>query len=318
MRFKQIDPAEIDLSDERFRVSFPDSLDELTDSIRDVGLLNPPVLTKREDRLVLVTGWRRILACSALALSPISVFVEEGKDDLELFWNAVYENTSSRSLSVVEKAEILARLKEFGAPQDELLRRALPLLGIPSTKEYLDLFLAAAGMDPAEKKLVHQKDPSPAVLQAFLSYSSEERARLSPWLWTLGQNKQKELLGILREIAARDGISPGRVLAHPRIRDLAEEKKLSPRQQAEKLLIHLRGQRNPTLTAWSQAFEAALRNLGIEKGIVIDPSPFFEGEDLALHFSFRSREEFLERLARLKGMADRPEFAGLFKDPGDE
>lgn len=318
MKFTQIDPGEIDLADDRFRVSFSDSFDELVGSIRDLGLLNPPVLAKREGRLILVSGWKRVRACRALLLSPIPVFVEEEKDDLELFRIAVYENTSSRTLSIVEKAGILSRQQGFGAPQDELIRRTLPLLGIPPTMEYLQLFLSVAGMDSEEKKIVHEKDPTAAVLQALLAFSPAERARLRPWLWTLGQNKQKELLNTLREVAARESISPEQVLAHPRIRELVAEEQLLPRQQAERLLDHLRERRNPSLTAWSRVFDGALQKLGIEKGIVIAPSPFFEGEDLSLHFSFRSREEFLERLARLKNLGDRAEFCDLFKDPEDE
>jgi ParB family chromosome partitioning protein len=242
----------------------------------------------------------------------------DNRDDLELFKIVVYENSSVRKLSVVEKAEILDRLRGFGTPTDELVRQYLPLLGIPPTREYLELFLSVAGFKPEEKRLVHDKDPPISVLQALLPFSPEERSLLWPWLWTLGRNKQQELLNILREITARDGISPEEVLSHPRIRELEAENRLSPRQQAEKLLEHLRERRNPTLTAWSRAFEAALQKLGIEKGVVIDPSPFFEGEDLSLHFSFRTQEEFLDKLSRLKGLANQTEFTKLFQDPGDE
>ena len=319
MRFTQIDPHDIDLADERFRISFILSSDELAASIRDLGLLNPPVLAQREGgRTILVSGWKRVLACRALSLSPIPVFVADEKDDLELFKVAVYENASVRTLSAVEKAEVLARLQGFGAQADELVRQYLPLLGIPPTREYLELFLFVAGFDPEEKRVVHDKDPPPAVLQALFPFTAAARARLLPWFWTLGRNKQKELLSNLREIAARDNISPEEVLSHPRIREIEADGRLSPRQQAEELVEHLRERRNPTLTAWSQAFDAALEKLGIDKGVVIDPSPFFEGEDLSLHFSFRSREEFLDRLSRLKGLADKPEFRALFRGPDDE
>ncbi len=319
MRFTQIDPHGIDLADERFRISFILSFDELAASIRDLGLLNPPVLAQRKGgRTILVSGWKRVLACRALSLSPIPVFVADEKDDLELFKGAVYENASVRTLSAVEKAEVLARLQGFGAQADELVRQYLPLLGIPPTREYLELFLFVAGFDPEEKRVVHDNDPPAAVLQALLPFTPAARARLLPWLWTLGRNKQKELLNNLREIAGRDTISPEEVLSHPRIREIEADGRLSPRQQAEELVEHLRERRNPTLTAWSKAFDAALEKLGIDKGVVIDPSPFFEGEDLSLHFSFRSREEFLDRLSRLKGLVDKPEFQALFQGPDDE
>jgi ParB family chromosome partitioning protein len=318
MRFTQIDPRDIDLTDERFRISFILASDELAASIRDLGLLNPPVLAQRGGRRVLVSGWKRVLACRSVSLSPIPVFMADERSDLELFKVAVYENALVRAFSAVEKAEVLSRLQGFGAQADELVRRYLPLLGIPPTREYLELFLYVAGFGPEEKRIVHDRDPPAAVLQALLPLPAAARARLLPWFWTLGQNKQKELLSNLTEIAARDGITPEDVLAHPRIRDLESDDRLSPRQQAEELVEHLKQRRNPALTTWSKAFSAALEKLGIEKGVVIDPSPFFEGEDLSLHFSFRSREEFLNRLSRLKGLADKREFQALFREPDDE
>jgi len=318
MRFTQIDPFDIDLADERFRISVVLASDELAASIRDLGLLNPPVVAQRQGSRVLVSGWKRVQACRTVALSPIPVFVADEKNDLELFKGAVYENALVRAFSAVEKAEVLARLRDFGAKSDELVRRYLPLLGIPPTRDYLDLYLFVAGFGPEEKRVVHDRNPPAAVLQALLPFGSCVRTRLLPWLWTLGQNKQKELLNNLREIAARDGVSPEDVLAHPSIRDLGIDDRLSPRQQAEELVEHLKQLRNPALSTWSEAFAAALEKLGIEKGVVIDPSPFFEGEDLCLHFSFRSREEFLKRLSRLKDLADKREFQALFRGPDDE
>ncbi len=318
MKFTQIDPAEVDLSDDRFRISYYDTGAELVDSIQEVGVLNPPVLTRREERLILVSGWKRVRACLELQLSCIPVFISDLRDDLELFKNAVYENAAVRSLSVIEKTEILARLKNFGTSDETLVRRFLPLLNIPANPDYLEIFLPLAQFSGDEKELIHHKNMTIMVIKALVPFPRETRAQLLPWLQALGQNKQKELLNHLRDISLRDSRTPGEILSAPQIVKLAADDKLSPPQKAEKILSLLREARNPGLSLWTKAFAAALKKIDIEKGILVNPSPFFEGEDLALHFSFRSREELLSKLAHVKQLAARADFNDIFKTPQDE
>ncbi len=313
MKFTQIEPSAINLSDERFRISFFYTGTELKDSIQEVGLLNPPVLTHREGQLILVNGWKRVLACLLLELPLIPIFIAGQEDDLELFTASVYENASVRSLSAIEKAEILDRLKKFGASDATLVRRLFPLLGIPCNPEYLKLFLVLAEFSAEEKKRIHQKNMSVTVLQALVFFNGQERALLHPWLQALGQNKQRELLNLLRDISLRDKQPPLDILREPQIQKLVQNDNLSLPQKVEKILSCLREARNPSLSFWTKTFETVLKNLEIEKGILVDPSPFFEGEDLALHFSFKSREELLERLMQVKKLADQADFCEIFK-----
>ena len=315
MKFTQIDPAEIELADDSFRISFFYTGAELKNSIQEVGLLNPPVLTRREGRLILVSGWKRVLACMNLKLQLIPIFISSQKDELELFTTSVYENASVRSLTGVEKAETLARLKKFGASDAILVRRFFPLLGIPCNPEYLKLFFSLSEFNNEEKRLIHQKNMSIAVLQALVFFDAEERGLLLHWLQALGQNKQRELLNLLRDISQREKQSPLNILSVPQIRELAINDMLSLPQKAEKILSFLREARNPSLSLWTKAFEAVLKKLDIERGILVDPSPYFEGEDLSLHFSFKSREELLTKLGQVKKLADQSNFNDIFKTP---
>jgi len=318
MKFTQIDPAVIDVEEERFLISFDCSLAELKHSIQEVGLLNPPILAGRRDRPVIVSGRKRILACLELGLSPIPVFIARDQSDLKLFQLAVFENVSVRGLSAVEKAEVLAKLKSFGAADAELIRRFLPLLKIPPTAEYLDLFLALARYGPEEKRVVHEKGLSITVLKTLHPFSPEERALLWPLLRSLGQNRQKELLILLREIARREQVQPLQLLSEPGITVLREDDTLSAPQKATKLVDLLRERRYPSLSSWTKAFEAVLEKLEIEKGILVDPSPFFEEEDLSLRFTFKNRAEFMARLSGLKRLAEKPEFDQLFPSSDDD
>jgi hypothetical protein len=319
MKFTQVDPARINLKDDRFRFSlFTEEDSDLTDSIREVGLLNPPILAPRARKLTLVSGWKRVLSCLALALPVIPVFRAETEDDLELFKTAVYENASLRTFTAIEKAEILSRLKEFGAPEEDLVRRFLPLLKIPPTPSYLEIYLSAAAFLSEEKRIIHQKDMTETVLKSLIAFAPDEREELLPWLQVLGRNKQKELLELVWEIARRDLSTPLEILSQPLLEQTRQDEALSLTQKADRVIDILRLQRSPGLSAWRQAFSEALKKLRVDQGILVDPGRFFEGEDLSLCFRFRNRDEFLDKLAQLAKMADKSEFKGLFPESEDE
>jgi len=318
MKFTTIDIAKIDLDDERFRISHTGPADELVASIDAAGLINPPVVTTRKGRSVVVCGWKRIVACQKLGIKAIPVFVSSEESDLELFKNPVYENVSFRELKTFEKAGILKKLQQFGEKNEDLIRRFLPLLKIPATRRYLDLFLELAQLERELQETLESKGTALTVLEWLLKYSPQERAFLLPILLPLGQNKQKELLIQLFEIAQKQGIPPQKILLGSLYQGTLQDDKLSPLQKADRILNGIRAQRNPVFTHWMRTFEAALKAINLEKGVIINPIPFFEGEELNLSFGFKNPEEFLEKLSELAKLAAKPEFSQLFPPASDD
>ena len=75
MKREEILIKDINLKDERFRISSFFSLEKLLFSLKEVGLVNPPLVTYRNHRLVLVSGWKRVLACQGLSLTSIPVWM---------------------------------------------------------------------------------------------------------------------------------------------------------------------------------------------------------------------------------------------------
>jgi len=105
MKKEQFALKKISLEDERFRTSYHFSLEKLKLSIKEIGLLHPPLVTRRDNRFILVSGWKRVLACHELSLSSIPVYVIEEKDELQTFLIAFYENLAAREFGLLEKAE---------------------------------------------------------------------------------------------------------------------------------------------------------------------------------------------------------------------
>ncbi len=100
-----------------------DRLEELAQSIREHGLIEPLVVRKQGDHFELVAGERRWRAAQRAGLREVLVVVRDvsNKDAYEL---ALIENIQREDLNAVEFAEALARLlSEHGFTQESLAAR---------------------------------------------------------------------------------------------------------------------------------------------------------------------------------------------------
>ena len=122
------------LDDHRFRVGNSALPDRLVRSIRRIGLVHPPVVVRRRNRWVLLSGWRRIQACRALGLASIPVSVLSEPDDGRALLFAVEENAAARELSLLEKADILRKLRAWKFSGARLRKRILPLRDSPDSR----------------------------------------------------------------------------------------------------------------------------------------------------------------------------------------
>ena len=192
MRFADIKLDTINFENEKFRISYYFDLHTLIHSISKVGLIHPPVVTYREGAAIIVTGWKRVLACQSLAISSIPCFILEDQDDLEAFNLLLEENLAFRTFSLLEKAQLLNRLIQLGVPRDAVVKDYLSRLQIPQTLSHLDTYLRIAALDPETKEVVHSKNMPFPVVELLIDYSEKERKILLPFLIPLGQNPQED------------------------------------------------------------------------------------------------------------------------------
>jgi ParB family chromosome partitioning protein len=101
-----------------------EALDELKESIEQVGFLQPIVVRELEHgRYEMVMGERRWRAAQALGRDVIPAIVRETRDDAMLR-DALLENIHRANLNPLEEAAAYQQLlEEFGATHDELARR---------------------------------------------------------------------------------------------------------------------------------------------------------------------------------------------------
>ena len=103
-----------------------DSLQELADSIKENGIIQPLVVTSgvKSDSYELIAGERRLRASKMAGLTEVPVVLMEVDDDDALLELALVENIQRTDLNPLEEAEAYSKLIEkFGYTQEETAKR---------------------------------------------------------------------------------------------------------------------------------------------------------------------------------------------------
>jgi ParB family transcriptional regulator, chromosome partitioning protein len=101
----------------------PDQLQELVDSIREHGIIQPLIVRRVQGHCELIAGERRWRAANQLGLKEAPVIIRQAsdRDVLEL---ALIENLQREDLNPIEEAQAYRRLaEEFSLRQEDIAQR---------------------------------------------------------------------------------------------------------------------------------------------------------------------------------------------------
>jgi ParB family chromosome partitioning protein len=100
------------------------AIEELTESIRAQGVVQPLLVTPEGEGWVIVAGERRWRAARRAGLETVPVVVRAVADERELLELALVENLQRSDLNPLEEAEAYAALQEkFGLSQEQVAAR---------------------------------------------------------------------------------------------------------------------------------------------------------------------------------------------------
>jgi ParB family chromosome partitioning protein len=121
------DEIEINLIDPNPRqprtVFDQDALQELVASIKEIGILQPPVVRKAGVRYELIMGERRLRAAKLAGLSRIPVIIRQTPNN-ELLREALIENIHRSQLNALEEGAAYSQLlNDFNCTQEELAQK---------------------------------------------------------------------------------------------------------------------------------------------------------------------------------------------------
>ncbi len=102
-----------------------DALQDLKESIKANGILQPIVVRKKDDgRFEIIAGERRWRASQLAGMTEVPVLVRAADEHIDRLELAIIENVQRQNLNALEEAEAYHRLvKEFGLTQEEVSKR---------------------------------------------------------------------------------------------------------------------------------------------------------------------------------------------------
>ena len=123
-RLLELDILEIDVDKNQPRKEFDqEKLNELADSIKEHGIIQPIIVRKNGDRFIIIAGERRFRAARAAGMEKVPVIIRDDIDirSLEL---SLIENIQRENLNPIEEARAIERLiSEYGYTQAEAAER---------------------------------------------------------------------------------------------------------------------------------------------------------------------------------------------------
>lgn len=120
----RISPDKIDFNPYQPRQDFIEgALNDLVASIREYGIIQPLIVTRKDGRFELIAGERRLRSARAIGLKDVPVIVREA-DEQKKLEIALVENLQREDLNPIETALAYRRLiDEFDISQDEVASR---------------------------------------------------------------------------------------------------------------------------------------------------------------------------------------------------
>lgn len=312
VQFKQAEIFinQIDLTDQSYIFTYDPPLSTLITSIRQIGIINPPVLEqKSETTYRIVAGLKRILALKQLKETKLRATIyhtETGEPDYRMFLFALYENLGTRALNVIEKANILYKLfHRYKISQNTIKKEFLPLLGLGENPQVIDRYV----------KLVELEDDLKlSILEDFISIdmavSMQKLARTERQVifqlfqeLKLGKNQQKEFFRLLLDLSVSREQPVATILSADPIRAVLSDARLASGHKMNKIKENLFKLRYPRFSKTEDAFGELKRELRLPPSINFHPPPFFEGNNYRIDFVFKSASDYEKILKVLNSIA---------------
>lgn len=292
-----------------FRITTAKSVDDLVQSIRDIGLINPPVLVRHDSAYIIVSGFRRIKAISILGKKTVPARIAESQQH-SLFCAkiAISDNSFQRPLNLIEQVRAIQILSTFyNSPNN--LASAAKELSLPGNISIIEKLKRISKLDEEIKEYILADTLSFSTALLLENFSETSRKAIARVLndLKLSLNKQREMVTLLHEISHRDRINVSEILEEKKFKAVMAHRDLDRNQKANKIRMLLKKRRFPEITKAESDFFACIQKLDLDHSTKLIPPTFFEGSTYTLNFLFNSVEELKSCRTKLQKIIQNPE-----------
>ena len=170
---RSIEKIDIDLIQARSdqpRKNF-ENIEELAESIKEYGLLNPIVLSKKNDKYEIIAGERRYRASVLAGLKKIDAIVRDF-DQKEIDILSLVENIQREDLSALEEAQAYKKLiDDFSMTQEEISK------SMGKSRSYIANTIRLLKLNNDEREALADRIISASQARTLLSIKDEEERK---------------------------------------------------------------------------------------------------------------------------------------------
>ncbi len=305
---------QIDLSDQTFLITTTsERINALSESIHDLGVINPPLLIKKEGltpgcKFSVIYGFQRISACLNLGWNLIdSALADASTYGLTCAKLAITDNLLQRSLNLVETSRALNLLAPYF--QDETcLAKAASALGLPGNIALIRKIKSICHLAPSIQDGLlagHLTMPSAIKLGNLDEKTGSRLAEIFTVL-QLSLSIQRETLTLTQEIACREDIALADIVSGNEFEQILNDINLDRSQKTGALRSYLKQRRFPSLTSAETAFKTNWRKIKPGTGLELIPPSHFEGDVFTLRIQFKTVPELLARNRAIAKISKHP------------
>lgn len=265
---------------------------DLVASVREHGILQPPlVIAKEDDTFVALSGLRRLQALrQAGGEKTLCRVVAADIEKRTLLQLILEEHRWHSPLTASEKAFFLVLAKRFLPPDS--LSEFYPLLALPQRSQEAARLLTLAGLPSEILGSAHDGRISVTTAQALAALSPEDQRAVFTRLTAiqLSDNKQKRFFQLLTEAHDLRQETLAAILELPEITIIFTDKQMNPPQKAGRLLDALTALATPESSMAERRFQKWQSTLALPAGARVEHSPAFENDTLRLILPFAGRQ----------------------------
>jgi len=287
---QQIDLYQIDLNDTWYQISIPKNFRSLCQSIKEMGVMHPPVLQAKESRYRVVSGFQRILACQEIGMQQVSGRVV--KSNLSPYdcarW-AVTDNVFQRNLTTLEQSRALTLL-ENSLPDNISIQDVALQMGLPTSKRAMNQIRPLCHMSLFIQEGIAKEYIAIPIAHVLAQFSENDKQSFSKLFAAInvGLNIQRELLTTCDEIAKRDNKSLTEIITSEKVISIMREYADDRKQCVHYLREYLRTIRYPNYSKIKHQVETSIKHLKLNHQIRLLPPSHFENDSWNLQISFKN------------------------------
>ncbi len=316
--FSTVDIKDIDLKDERYKVSLSKTdIKALASSIKQTGLVNPPII--RLTRLnvpkhTIISGFSRIKALQYNNTNRFhAVILSNEILEPECHAKAIAAKAFQRPLTHAELIVSIQNLINFYDIQT--ISKISPCIFNTQLSPSFIKDLEAMGKLPEPTlDLIQRGSLSIKAAKRMLNLSND----IVPLFLDLfsiikaSSSKQMEIITYTIETAARENILPDILLNDSKIQTILTDDNVPSGVKTNLIRSLLYEKRFPELSQTYNRVQKSISELKLGSGIKINPPENFEGKNYTISFTSKTPGEFKTRVNKLETICREESFNKIF------